>query len=125
MIPMVGQMVMGFIFPFALAFVAIPLESFVTSSRTVLGGLVAWLLRMFAFLLRLLGNVGFYAGRFIVNVYDLAIFPAIWLERVVLGSKSKKLDMLAAEPPEDSPLIEEAVDIDSFDKTLEIKEQQE
>jgi len=125
MIPMVGQMVMGFILPFALAFVAIPLESFVTSSRTVLGALVAWLLRMFAFLLRLLGNVGFYAGRFIVNVYDLAIFPAIWLERVVLGTKSKKLDMLDAERPEDSPLVEEAVDIDSFDKTLEIKEQQE
>jgi hypothetical protein len=80
---------------------------------------------MFAFLLRLLGNMGFYAGRFIVNVYDLAIFPAIWLERVFLGSKSKKRDMLAAERPEDSPLIEEAVDIDSFDKTLEIKEQQE
>jgi hypothetical protein len=125
MIPMVGQMVMGFILPFALAFVAIPLESFVTSSRTVLGALAAWLLRMFAFLLRLLGNVGFYAGRFIVNVYDLAIFPAIWLERVVLGTKSKKLDMLEAERPEDSPLVEEAVDIDSFDKTLEIKEQQE
>jgi hypothetical protein len=121
-IPTVGQMVMGFILPFALAFVAIPLESFVTSSRTVLGGLVAWLLRMFAFLLRLLGNVGFYAGRFIVNVYDLAIFPAIWLERVFLGTKGKNLDILEAERPEDSPLVEEAVDIDSFDKTLEIKE---
>jgi hypothetical protein len=125
MIPMVGQMVMGFILPFALAFVAIPLESFVTSSRTVLGALVAWLFRMFAFLLRLLGNVGFYTGRFIVNVYDLAIFPAIWLERVILGTKSKKLDMLEAESPEDSPLVEEAVDVDSFDKTLEIKEPQE
>jgi hypothetical protein len=33
--------------------------------------------------------------------------------------------MLEAERPEDSPLFEEAVDIDSFDKTLEIKEQQE
>jgi len=124
-IPMVGQMVMGFILPFALAFVAIPLESFVTSSRTVLGALVAWLFRLFAFCLRLLGNVGFYAGRFIVNVYDLAIFPAIWLERVILGTKNKKLDMLEAENPEDSPLVEEAVDIDSFDKTLEIKEPRE
>jgi hypothetical protein len=125
LIPMVGQMVMGFILPFALAFVAIPLESFVTSSRTVLGALVAWLFRMFAFLLRLLGHVGFYTGRFIVNIYDLAIFPAIWLERVILGTKSKKLDMLEAESPEDSPLVEEAVEVDSFDKTLEIKESQE
>lgn len=34
-IPTVGQMVMGFILPFALTFVAIPLESFIASSRTI------------------------------------------------------------------------------------------
>jgi len=122
-IPTVGQMVMGFILPFALAFVAIPLEMFVSSSRTVLGGLMAWLLRMFAFLLRLLGNMGFYAGRFIVNVYDLAIFPTIWLEGIILGSKGKKMALSEAEFSEDSPLVEEAVD--SFEETLKIKEPQE
>jgi len=122
-IPTVGQMVMGFILPFALAFVAIPLESFVSSSRTVLGGLVAWLLRILAFSLRLLGNVGFYAGRFIVNIYDLAIFPAIWLEGIILGTRGKKRDISDAELLEDSPLVEEAVD--SFDKTVEYKEHQE
>ena len=122
-IPTVGQMVMGFILPFALAFVAIPLEMFVSSSRTVLGGLMAWLLRMFAFLLRLLGHVGFYAGRFIVNVYDLAIFPAIWLEGVILGSKDKRVNISEAELSEDSPLVEEAAD--SFEETLKIKEPQE
>ncbi len=122
-IPTVGQMVMGFILPFALAFVAIPLEMFVSSSRTVLGAGMAWLLRMVAFLLRLLGNIGFYAGRFIVNVYDLAIFPAIWLEGLVLGTKGKKSEMPAGEIPEESPLVEEAVD--TFDKTVKIKEPQE
>ena len=122
-IPTVGQMVMGFILPFALAFVAIPLEMFVSSSRTVLGGLMAWLLRMFAFLLRLLGNMGFYAGRFIVNVYDLAIFPTIWLEGIILGSKGKKMALSEAEFSEDSPLVEEAVD--SFEETLKIREPQE
>ena len=122
-IPTVGQMVMGFILPFALAFVAIPLEMFVSSSRTVLGALMAWLLRMFAFLLRLLGHVGFYAGRFIVNVYDLAIFPTIWLEGIILGSKGKKMDIPEADISEDSPLVEEAVD--SFEETLKIKEPQE
>ena len=122
-IPTVGQMVMGFILPFALAFVAIPLEMFVSSSRTVLGSLVAWLLRMFAFLLRLLGHVGFYAGRFIVNVYDLAIFPTIWLEGIILGSKDKKIGISDAELSEDSTLVEEAAD--SFEETLKIKEPQE
>ena len=85
----------------------------------------ALLLNALAFAFRLAGNVARYGGEFGVNLYDLAIFPAIWLERVVLGTKSKKLDMLDAQRPEDSPLVEEAVDIDSFDKTLEIKEQQE
>ena len=122
-IPTVGQMVMGFILPFALAFVAIPLEMFVSSSRTVLGALMAWLLRMFAFLLRLLGHMGFYAGRFIVNVYDLAIFPTIWLEGIIMGSKGKKMDIPEAEFSEDSPLIDEAVD--GFEETMKIKEPQE
>jgi hypothetical protein len=122
-IPTVGQMVMGFILPFALAFVAIPLEMFVSSSRTVLGGLTAWLLRMFAFFLRLLGHMGFYAGRFIVNVYDLAIFPAIWLEGIILGSKGSKTDLSEADLAEDSPMVEEAVD--NFEETIKIKEPQE
>ena len=122
-IPTVGQMVLGFILPFALAFVAIPLEMFVTSSRTVLGAGTAWLLRVFAFLLRLLGNIGFYLGRFIVNVYDLAIFPAIWLEGIVMATRGKKVDLPEADAPETSQLVEKAAD--SYDETIQIKEQQE
>ncbi len=83
-IPTVGQMVMGFILPFILTFVAIPLESFVAASRTVLGVVAAWLLRTLAFCLRLAGNLGFYLGRFIVNLYDLLIFPPLWLEGAVV-----------------------------------------
>jgi len=89
-IPTIGQMVMGFILPFALAFVAIPLESFVASSRTVVGIVVAGLLRMVSFFLRLLGTISYFLGRFVVNVYDLAIFPAIWLEGVIIGIWHKK-----------------------------------
>ncbi len=119
-IPTVGQMVLGFILPFALAFVAIPLEMFVASSRTVLGAGMAWLLRLFAFFLRLLGNISFYSGRFIVNIYDLAIFPAIWLEGIVLTTKGKKMPLPEAEVPEDTNLVEEAVD--SYEETIKIKE---
>jgi len=36
-IPTAGQMLLGFILPFALAFVAIPLESFIYSLRTLAG----------------------------------------------------------------------------------------
>ncbi len=79
-----AQMGMGFILPFALVFVAIPLETFVSSSRTVLGILASALLRSIAFALRLSGNVARYAGKTVVNVYDLIIFGPLWLENTVI-----------------------------------------
>jgi hypothetical protein len=82
-IPTVGQMVMGFVLPFALTFVAIPLESFVQSSRTVIGVVGAAVLRWLAFVLRLLGNIGHYLGELMVNLYDLFIFPPLWVENLI------------------------------------------
>jgi len=90
MIPAGGQMIVCFIFPFTLAFVAIPLESFVSSSRTILGIIVVGALRLISFVLRLIGNIGYYTGRFVINLYDLLIFPSIWLEGVLAGSKTNK-----------------------------------
>jgi hypothetical protein len=89
-IPMIGQMVMGFILPYVLAFVAIPFESFVSSSRTVIGIAGSWSLGALSFGLRLTGNLGFYLSRMIINVYDLIIFPALWLEGVIVKAMSKK-----------------------------------
>jgi hypothetical protein len=90
MVPAVGQLILGFIFPFALAFVAIPLESFVSSSRTILGIIIAGALQLIAFVLRLIGNIGYYTGRLVINLYDLLIFPSIWLEGVLAGSKTNR-----------------------------------
>jgi hypothetical protein len=95
-IPTVGQMVMGFILPFALAFVAIPLESFVQSSRTVIGEALAASLRGTAFFLRLLGNIAKYAGELLVNLYDLLAFPLIWVENWARHRK----DQMDMEQPE-------------------------
>ncbi len=86
-IPTVGQMVMGFVLPFALTFVAIPLESFVQSSRTVLGVVTTAVLRWLAFFLRLLGNISRYFGELMVNIYDLFIFPPLWVENLVRDKK--------------------------------------
>jgi hypothetical protein len=83
LIPMVGQMVMGFVLPFALAFVAIPFESFVHSGRTVLGVMLSGLLRFTAFIFRLAGNIFQYAGNVLINVYDLLAFPLLFVERLV------------------------------------------
>ncbi len=96
-IPTVGQMVMGFILPFALAFVAIPLESFVHAARTVLGSVLAALLNGLAFAFRLVGNVARYGGEFGVNLYDLAIFPSLWIERLVVEKRRQQKEPETAE----------------------------
>ena len=82
-IPIIGQMIMGFILPFILLFIAIPFEAFVSSARTVLGRAVAWILRVLSFSMRIIGHFGFYISRMVNNIYDLLIFPALWLENVI------------------------------------------
>ncbi len=95
-----AQMCMGFILPFALVFVAIPLESFVHSTRTVLGMLGVIFLRALAYLLRLMGNVARHVGSVLRDVYDLVIFVPLWIERMTKanGRKKKKggaIDLMA------------------------------
>jgi hypothetical protein len=79
---------MGFILPFALTFVAIPLESFIHSSRTVLGILAAAVLRILSVTLRILGNIVRYAGTALTHLYDLIIFAPLWLESVFGRAKN-------------------------------------
>lgn len=89
-IPTLGQMIMGFILPFALAFVAIPLESFVHSSRTVMGVAVVGILRIIAYLLRLLGNVSRSLGNTLIKIYDLLIFAPLWIEGLLMRDTKKE-----------------------------------
>lgn len=84
-----SQMGMGFILPFALTFVAIPLESFVHSSRTVFGIVAVATLRTLATLLRIVGTIFHYLGNGLVNVYDLVIFAPVWIEARVGGGGSR------------------------------------
>ncbi len=113
-IPTVGQMVLGFILPFILTTVAMPFETFVSSSRTILGVLAAAFLRFLAFFLRLIGTIGFYSARLVINIYDILIFPALWLERIIAAKLTK--------PPADEsrPLIgtkEKAADKEKTSKS--------
>lgn len=78
-----AQMGMGFILPFALTFVAIPLESFVHSTRSILGLIGVGLLRALAFVLRLSGNVARHFGTMLVQVYDVLIFAPLGVEKLV------------------------------------------
>ena len=76
-----AQMGMGFILPFALVFVAIPLETFVHSLRTVVGMVGIGLLRSAALILRLFGNAALHLGTLVEQLYDLPLFVPLWLEQ--------------------------------------------
>lgn len=82
-----AQMGMGFVLPFALVFVAIPLETFVHSLRTVVGLIGIAVLQALALILRLLGNGCRHLGALACRVYDLPLFVPLWIEtRVLLGN---------------------------------------
>lgn len=85
-----SQMGMGFILPFALTFVAIPLESFIHSTRTVLGVVAVSFLRSLNWVLRLIGNAIMSSGRVIIHLYDFFIFIPLWIEKVMDLKKQNK-----------------------------------
>ncbi len=88
----VAQMGMGFILPFALTLVAIPLEMFFASVRTVAGVVAAGGIRATAVSLRALGGSFRFLGEFMVNVYDAFVALPLWLERMVkanIGAERK------------------------------------
>lgn len=93
-IPSVGQMIMGFVLPFALTFVAIPLESFIHASRTVIGVAAVGALRFIEVFLRTLGNVFYHMGTMFVSLYDLLIFIPLRFEELIshYGKKGGKND---------------------------------
>lgn len=84
-----AQMGMGFILPFALTFVAIPLETFVHSLRTILGLFAIGLLRFISLALRVLSNAFRYVGLLAEQLYDLPLFIPLWLEERNSNSAGK------------------------------------
>ncbi len=82
-IPSIGQLVLGFVLPFALAFVAIPLEAFVHSLRTVVGLVVVGVLRTLRLMVRLLGGTADHLSKMAVSLYDLFVMLPLSIERLV------------------------------------------
>jgi hypothetical protein len=75
-----AQMGMGFTLPFALVFVAIPLETFVHSLRTILGLLGIGMLRIAGLVLRTAGGLFQLSGSVLVRLYDMVVFLPLWAE---------------------------------------------
>jgi hypothetical protein len=69
--------------PFALAFVAIPLEYLITSGRTVIGALLVMLTRGLGLILRILSNLLRHAATALTMAYDVLIFLPLLIERLV------------------------------------------
>jgi ABC-type multidrug transport system fused ATPase/permease subunit len=98
-----AQMGMGFTLPFALVFVAIPLETFVHALRTVLGLLAIVLLRSLRVVLRLLGTLLLQAGAALVRLYDIPIFMPLWIETARSRQSKRRLQQAEESYAEVSP----------------------
>jgi hypothetical protein len=92
-----AQMGMGFILPFALTFVAIPLETFVHSLRTVLGLVGIGILRALALVLRVSSGGVRHLGALAQRVYDLPLFLPLWIENRVSATRAAEVSELEAD----------------------------
>lgn len=88
-IPTAGQMILGFTLPFALAFVAIPLEYCINSGRVVLGAALVLALRGIGFLLRLAASMAKEGGKLAGALYDVIIFAPLAIERLVVRGRAR------------------------------------
>jgi hypothetical protein len=83
-----AQMGMGFILPFALTFVAIPLETFVHSLRTVMGLIGIGILRTVALILRVFSGGAKHLGALAQRLYDLPLFLPLWVENRLAAARA-------------------------------------
>jgi hypothetical protein len=89
-IPKAAQMILGFILPFALAFVAIPLEYLIHSGRTVFGALLVLGIRGLGFAMRFLSSMARQVGKGVEHLYDAIIFLPLIIERAVLNNRESR-----------------------------------
>jgi hypothetical protein len=111
-IPSVGQMIMGFILPFALAFIAIPLESFIHSLRTVLGLFAIAILRTLHLILRSSASLVTQMSKVIISLYDLVIMVPLSIENAISKRANKSTNKPSDKPMAETDLASESVHID-------------
>jgi len=104
-----AQMGMGFVLPFALTFVAIPLESFIQTFRHVASLVVMGIMDLIIVALRLAGNLAWQAGVVTLHVYDLVIFAPLWMERVSARRRARRAAQ-AIETAADDPVPAESAE---------------
>ena len=88
-IPVVGQAVLGFLLPWILALVAIPLEMFLESGRHVLSSVVAWLLRVAGWTVRLVGHVFDLVLGVLPGLIDIYVAVPLRIEAMIRGRRGE------------------------------------
>ena len=83
MIPVVGQAVLGFVLPWILAMVAIPLELLIDSGRHVGTALLVLLLHAFAHAARILAHSAGSLMKILFHLYDVYIAIPVRIERML------------------------------------------
>lgn len=79
-IPQAAQMLLGFLLPFVLIFVAIPFETFIESGRILLADLLIQLLHFVIILMRLLSTGLRYLTDIVLAIYDIVVSIPLWIE---------------------------------------------
>jgi len=103
-IPMVAQMLLGFILPFALMFVAVPLESLINSGRIVIADAVVQILHFTALVLRMLSSAIRNLAEIVIALYDIVIFMPLWIENRFGGKEGQLITTSTVN--NDSPEVE-------------------
>ena len=89
-VAVVSHTLLGFTLPLILAFTAIPLQTFLQNAQVVFGDALELLLMALSSLLRQLARLVRGAFELLVRLYDLAIFPPLWLEGAIAGQRGRK-----------------------------------
>ncbi len=91
-IPQAAQMLLGFLLPFVLIFVAIPFETFVESGRILLADLAIQLLHVVILVMRLLATALRYTTDILLALYDIIVSIPLWIEHKLSGRTEKQPD---------------------------------
>ena len=85
-IPMIGQAVLGFVLPWILAMVAIPLEMFLDSGRHVLAQLGILALNVLGYTMVILAHAAGYLTTLLPSIYDVYVAIPLRIERMLRRS---------------------------------------
>lgn len=90
-IPVIGQAVLGFILPWILAMVAVPLEMLIDSGRHVLAAIAVAVLGTVGNIVKVIAHASQAVTTAIPNVYDVYISIPLRIERMARSGQPEKL----------------------------------